>query len=149
MLKFGTKNDWSTSCNHNSMDKPLSQSVLVVDDEPMARNLLRLMLIREGFDVLEAVDGNDALLILDEYHPDLIVLDVMMPELDGMTLCESLRTRVDLADLPIIMLSARTDAKSIEQGLASGASRYLSKPISADILTSHVRDLLTMVTAPS
>ncbi|HFC11902.1 MAG TPA: response regulator [Anaerolineae bacterium] len=149
MLKFGTKNNWSTSYNHNSMDKPLSQSVLVVDDEPMARNLLRLMLIREGFDVLEAVDGNDALLVLDQHRPDLIVLDVMMPELDGMTLCESLRSRVDLADLPIIMLSARTDAKSVEQGLASGASRYLSKPISADILTSHVRDLLTMVVAPS
>ncbi|HFC12168.1 MAG TPA: response regulator, partial [Anaerolineae bacterium] len=124
-------------------------SVLVVDDEPMARNLLRLMLIREGFGVLEAVDGNDALLVLDQHRPDLIVLDVMMPELDGMTLCESLRSRVDLADLPIIMLSARTDAKSVEQGLASGASRYLSKPISADILTSHVRDLLTMVVAPS
>lgn len=148
MLKFDVNDSSSTIYNRHFMSKSLTHSILVVDDEPMARNLLRLMLVREGFDVLEAVDGNDALKVLGQHHPDLIVLDVMMPGLDGISLCESLRLRPDTKTLPIIMLSARTDARSIQQGIESGASRYLSKPISAEILTSHVRDLLTTITAP-
>ena len=120
----------------------LSQSILVVDDEPMARNLLRLMLVREGFDVLEAVDGQDALNKIDQATPDLMILDVMMPGISGIEVCKKLRLREALADLPIMMLSARTDMDSVEEGLAAGATKYLTKPISADELSHQVRKIL-------
>ena len=143
MSKIGTQFNIERVFGRFSAEKTLTHSILVVDDEPMARNLLRLMLVREGFDVLEAANGDDALTMLDTKQPDLIVLDVMMPGMDGMTVCEHVRERTMGSDVPIIMLSARTDAESIRQGLASGANEYLRKPISADKLTHHVREILT------
>ena len=116
----------------------MTQSILIVDDEPMARNLLRLMLVRANFNVDEAEDGLDALRKLEQSRPDLLILDVMMPGLDGLSVCRQVRTQADLRDLPIIMLSAKTDFKSIQQGLEAGASQYLTKPISADELIRHV-----------
>lgn len=116
--------------------------ILIVDDEPMARNLLRLMLVRDGFDVIEATDGRDALAKLERNLPSLVILDVMMPIMDGLTLCRTMRARPEMADIPVIMLSARTDAKSRREGLAAGATRYLNKPITADQLTHHVRATL-------
>ena len=104
----------------------------------MARNLLRLMLVRANFNVDEAEDGLDALRKLEQSRPDLLILDVMMPGLDGLSVCRQVRTQADLRDLPIIMLSAKTDFKSIQQGLEAGASQYLTKPISADELIRHV-----------
>lgn len=115
---------------------------MVVDDEPMARNLLRLMLVREGFDVLEAVDGADALSKLRRSTPDLVILDVMMPGVDGYSVCRNLRAADATVNTPVIMLSARTDARSIDEGLRAGATRFVAKPISADQLSRHVRELL-------
>ena len=120
----------------------LTQSVLVVDDEPMARTLLRLMLVRAGFEVVEAADGFDALDKVKVNCPDLILLDVMMPGIDGFTVCETLRNDAETATLPIIMLSAKTDLTSISKGLRVGATKYLTKPISPDELTRHVHDAL-------
>ncbi|MGB1249562.1 MAG: response regulator [Candidatus Promineifilaceae bacterium] len=120
----------------------MSHSILVVDDEPMARNLLRLMLVREGFDVYEAVDGQDALDKLERTHPDLLILDVMMPGVDGISVCRKVREKCVFNTMPIIMLSARTDQDSVEEGLAAGATKYLTKPISAVQLTQHVCECL-------
>jgi DNA-binding response OmpR family regulator len=120
----------------------LSQSVLVVDDEPMARTLLRLMLVRAGFEVSEAENGFDALEKVEGNLPDLILLDVMMPGMDGFTVCQKVRAREETADLPIIMLSAKTDSDSINRGLLVGATKYLTKPISPEELTKHVRSAL-------
>ncbi|MCB8922865.1 MAG: response regulator [Ardenticatenaceae bacterium] len=120
----------------------MTQSVLVVDDEPMARTLLRLMLVRAGFQVTEAEDGYDALAKVKGIRPDLILLDVMMPGIDGFVVCETLRGETETSDLPIIMLSAKTDLNSISKGLQVGATKYLTKPISPDELTRHVRDAL-------
>lgn len=120
----------------------MTQSVLVVDDEPMARTLLRLMLVRAGFNVAEAEDGFDALAKVKKNRPDLILLDVMMPGIDGFTVCETLRQEAETATLPIIMLSAKTDLTSISKGLRVGATKYLTKPISPDELTRHVKDAL-------
>lgn len=120
----------------------MTQSVLVVDDEPMARTLLRLMLIRAGFNVTEAEDGFDALDKVRKSRPDVILLDVMMPGMDGFAVCERLRNDVDTAALPIIMLSAKTDLGSINRGLRVGATVYLTKPISPEDLTRHVREAL-------
>lgn len=121
----------------------LTRSVLVVDDEPMARTLLRLMLVRAGFNVAEAEDGYDALAKVKKNRPDLILLDVMMPGIDGFTVCETLRGNVDTAVLPIIMLSAKTDQTSVNKGLLVGATLYLTKPISPDELTRHVQNALS------
>lgn len=120
----------------------MSQSVLVVDDEPMARTLLRLMLVRAGFEVSEAENGFDALEKVEGNLPDLILLDVMMPGMDGFTVCQKVRAREETADLPIIMLSAKTDSDSINRGLLVGATKYLTKPISPEELTKHVRSAL-------
>ncbi len=120
----------------------MTQSVLVVDDEPMARTLLRLMLVRAGFQVTEAEDGYDALAKVERNKPDLVLLDVMMPGIDGFAVCESIRNEVATSQVPIIMLSAKTDLTSISKGLRVGATKYLTKPISPDELTRHVRDVL-------
>lgn len=124
----------------------MSQSVLIVDDEPMARTLLRLMLVRAGFNVSEAEDGFDALEKVKRDPPDIILLDVMMPGMDGFTVCETLRKEEDTAALPIIMLSAKTDLESINRGLRLGATKYLTKPISPEDLTRHVSDALDETT---
>jgi len=120
----------------------VTQSVLIVDDEPMARTLLRLMLIRAGFNVAEAEDGFDALDKVRKNRPDIILLDVMMPGMDGFAVCERLRNDAETAALPIIMLSAKTDLGSINKGLRVGATVYLTKPISPEELTRHVRETL-------
>ena len=120
----------------------MSQSVLIVDDEPMARTLLRLMLVRAGFNVSEAENGFDALEKVKKNQPDLILLDVMMPGMDGFTVCETLRSENTTLTLPIIMLSAKTDIDSINRGLLVGATKYLTKPISPEELTKHVREAL-------
>jgi DNA-binding response OmpR family regulator len=120
----------------------LTQSVLIVDDEPMARTLLRLMLVRAGFNVSEAEDGYDALEKVQASQPDIILLDVMMPGMDGFTVCEELRQRKETSGLPVIMLSAKTDLDSINKGLRVGATKYLTKPISPEDLTRHVKEVL-------
>lgn len=120
----------------------LSWSVLVVDDEPMARTLLRLMLVRAGFDVVEAENGYEALDKLNEDTPDVMILDVMMPGIDGFHVCQTVRAEPKTSDLPIIMLSAKTDLDSVNRGLRLGANKYLTKPISPEELTRQVRDVL-------
>ncbi len=118
------------------------KSVLIVDDEQMARTLLRLMLVRAGFQVREAVDGFDALEKLQEDTPDLIILDVMMPGLDGFAVCMSIRNEPTTADIPVIMLSAKSDMGSVNKGIQAGTTKYLTKPVSPENLTRYVRDLL-------
>lgn len=120
----------------------MTQSVLVVDDEPMARTLLRLMLVRAGFNVSEAENGYDALEKVKLNVPDIILLDVMMPGMDGFEVCKTLRDVEATATLPIIMLSAKTDLDSINKGLRLGATKYLTKPISPEALTNHVKETL-------
>ncbi|MAU02036.1 MAG: two-component system response regulator [Anaerolineaceae bacterium] len=120
----------------------MKPSVLIVDDEPMTRNLLRLMLERAGFAISEAEDGLKALLMVAEQSPDVLLLDVMMPNMDGLTVCEKLRARPETAVLPIILLSARTSPESVKAGMEAGATRYLGKPISHEQLIQTVRDVL-------
>lgn len=108
----------------------------------MTRNLLRLMLERAGFAISEAEDGLKALLMVAEQSPDVLLLDVMMPNMDGLTVCEKLRARPETAVLPIILLSARTSPESVKAGMEAGATRYLGKPISHEQLIQTVRDVL-------
>ncbi len=117
--------------------------LLVVDDEAAIRTVLRLTLVRAGYDVTEAENGEDALSKVREEKPDLLLLDVMMPGMDGFAVCEQLRTDPETADLPIIMLSARTDAHSKRESKRVGATKYLTKPLSAEKLLFHVGEALS------
>ena len=125
---------------HNT--EKATQSVLIVDDEPMARTLLRLMLVRSGYEVIEAEDGYDALRKVGENNPDLVILDIMMPGLDGIKVCSTIRQELNKQDLPIILLSAKGDMNSIQGGLKVGANKYLTKPVSPEDLARHVREIL-------
>ena len=121
----------------------MEPSVLVVDDEPMTRDLIRLMLQRAGFKVREAEDGEDALRRIEaDGAPDVFILDVMMPNMDGLTLCRELRQKADTAMTPVIMLSAKTAQSAVNEGLEAGANKYLTKPIARTELIENLKNVL-------
>lgn len=115
------------------------RSVLVVDDEPMVREVVSSYLTRDGMRVDEASDGATALDYLDNNRPDLVVLDVMLPGLDGYSLLSSLRAT---RDVPVIMLTARSDEADRVLGLELGADDYVVKPFSPRELAARVRAVL-------
>jgi two-component system response regulator MprA len=114
--------------------------ILVVDDEPAVRESLASSLAFEDYDIDTAVDGLDALDKLDRVKPDLIVLDILMPRLDGLTTCRRLRVRGET--LPVLMLTARDTIGDRVTGLDAGADDYLVKPFELDELFARVRALL-------
>jgi DNA-binding response OmpR family regulator len=120
----------------------MKRHILVVDDEIGALTLIGIMLERGGFGVLKARDAKSALNVLDEHNPDLIILDVMMPGMDGIELCSLIRQRDLTHKTPVLILSARGDAESIIRGIEAGANDYLPKPILHHDLVSKVRSML-------
>jgi DNA-binding response OmpR family regulator len=120
----------------------MKKHILVVDDEIGALTLIGIMLERGGFSVLKAKDAKNALSVLDQNTPDLIILDVMMPGMDGIELCRVIRQRDDTAKTPILILSARGDAESIMRGIEAGSNDYLPKPILHHDLVAKVRLML-------
>lgn len=119
--------------------------IFVVDDEIGALTLIGIMLERGGFEVQKAQHAKEALSKLNsEGPPDMFILDVMMPEIDGIQLCRMLRERADTKELPILILSARGDAKSVIQGMEAGANDYILKPIFHHNLVEKVRSILQM-----
>lgn len=120
----------------------MKRHILVVDDEIGALTLIGIMLERGGFDVLKARDAQAALAILEETVPDLIILDVMMPGMNGIELCQVIRQSAPTTKTPVLILSARGDAESIIKGIEAGANDYLPKPILHHDLVSKVRSML-------
>lgn len=121
----------------------MGKLLLVVDDELEAQTLLRLMLVRAGFDVAVAASGPDALKQLETSRPDLVILDVMMPGMDGFTVCEKIRGNELTQDMPVLILSARSDVESRKRGETVQATRYLTKPISPMSLVKQIQDLVS------
>jgi DNA-binding response OmpR family regulator len=115
------------------------QTVLVVDDEEIVRDVVVRYLERDGYRTLEAADGDEALRLLAEEAPSLVVLDVMLPRRDGLDVCRWIRAR---SDLPIIMLTARGEEADRIVGLELGADDYVTKPFSPRELAVRVRNLL-------
>ncbi|AOK92540.1 response regulator transcription factor [Paenibacillus polymyxa] len=113
--------------------------VLVVDDDPHIRELVGHFLRMEGLEVVEAVDGLDAMRIFDEIKVDLLVLDIMMPGMDGWELCRKLREQTDL---PLLMLTAKGETSQIVKGFALGTDDYLVKPFDPMVLVARVKALL-------
>lgn len=120
----------------------MKRHILVVDDEIGALTLIGIMLERGGFDVLKARDAQAALAVLEETVPDLIILDVMMPGMNGIELCQVIRQSAPTSKTPVLILSARGDAESIIKGIEAGANDYLPKPILHHDLVSKVRSML-------
>ncbi|WP_170480568.1 phosphate regulon transcriptional regulator PhoB [Ruegeria arenilitoris] len=125
-----------------SADQP---TVLVVEDELAQREVLAYNLEAEGFSVSKAASGDEALLLVDEDNPDIIVLDWMMPNLSGIEVCRRLKTRPDTRSIPIIMLSARSEEVDKVRGLETGADDYVVKPYSVVELMARVRTQLRRV----
>jgi two-component system phosphate regulon response regulator PhoB len=117
-------------------DRPL---VLLVEDEPAQREVLSYNLAADGFQVVQAEDGEEALVLVDEALPDLIVLDWMMPNLSGIEVCRRLKSRPETRGIPIIMLSARSEEVDRVRGLETGADDYVVKPYSVVELMARVR----------
>ncbi len=113
--------------------------VLVVDDDEKTVELVKLYLNRDGYRVLTAYEGNEALRIARESHPDLIVLDLMLPGINGLEICRTLRAE---SDIPIIMLTAMTTDQDKLTGLDMGADDYVTKPFSPRELAARVRAIL-------
>jgi signal transduction histidine kinase len=116
-------------------------TVLIVDDEPTARETLVAMLEGENYDLQLAKDGIETLRMLEQLQPDLILLDVMMPGMDGFEVCRRIRATPHLAEVPIILLTALDDRESLLKGIESGADDFISKPADRRELTARVRTI--------
>lgn len=121
-----------------NLDQPGSR-ILVADDDPAVLELVTLALRLEGFEVVAAHDGREAVELARRSDPDLVILDIMMPGVDGLSVCETLRTDPQLARIGIILLSARARADDRVAGLRAGADDYLVKPFHPDELIERVR----------
>ncbi len=120
----------------------IQAQVLVVEDEPAQREILTYNLEKEGFAVRSAGNGEEALLMIAEAPPDLVILDWMMPRVSGIEVCRQLKSRNDTRHIPIIMLSARSEDVDTVRGLETGADDYVIKPYSVSELMARARTQL-------
>jgi len=125
---------------------PSSPKILVVDDQPVNVQLLKRKLEREGINVVGAFTGMEALEIVAKEKPDLILLDVMMPDMDGIDVCQRLQEKEETRSIPVIFITARSSKESKLEGLAVGAVDYITKPIDLDETLARVQTQLRFVT---
>ena len=124
------------------MTKTMTKKVLIADDEQNIVISLEFLLRREGFEVFVASDGEEALGKLRAEKPDLVLLDVMMPKMNGFDVCQAIRADPDLADMRVLMLTAKGREAEVSKGLGLGADAYMTKPFSTKELVVQVRTLL-------
>ncbi|WP_421704141.1 phosphate regulon transcriptional regulator PhoB [Aliiroseovarius sp.] len=117
-------------------------TVLLVEDEPAQREILRYNLASEGYEVAMAENGDDALILVEEVMPDLILLDWMLPGVSGIEICRRVKTRKETRAIPVIMLSARSEELDRVRGLETGADDYVVKPFSVSELMARIRTQL-------
>ncbi|WP_321529176.1 response regulator [Sedimenticola selenatireducens] len=120
----------------------MSQHILIVDDEKNIAISVDYLLRREGYQVSVAHDGEEGLRLIQSDRPDLVLLDIMMPKLNGFQVCEAVRQDPALADVRIVMLTAKGRDAEKEKGLALGADAYITKPFSTRELVSQIKALL-------
>lgn len=125
------------------------KKILVADDEPDILEIIHYNLTREGYEVTTAKDGDDALVKIKAFKPDLIILDIMMPKKNGIQVCEILRAQPMYRDTLIIFLTALSDENSQIRGLETGADDYISKPISPKVLNSRVNAIFRRISTDS
>jgi DNA-binding response OmpR family regulator len=120
----------------------MNTKILVVDDEPNVLRLIGYALQIEGYEIVTAETGVEALSKVETEGPDLVILDIMLPDLSGIEVCQQLRSKPETIDLPIIMLSARTQVPDRIKGLEAGADEYVTKPVDSDEMVARVAALL-------
>ena len=120
----------------------MPKKILIVDDEPNIVLSVEFIMIRSGYEVVTAADGEQVMGILAEQAPDLIILDVMMPRKNGFEVCADIRADQRFENLPILMLSAKGRDTEIRQGISMGADAYITKPFSTHELVEKVNELL-------
>jgi class 3 adenylate cyclase/AmiR/NasT family two-component response regulator len=116
--------------------------ILIVDDNETNRDILVTRLSTQGYDLLQAADGEEALVAAREHLPDLILLDVMMPKLDGIEVCRRLKADKTMPFMPIVLVTAKADSKDVVEGLNAGADEYLTKPVDQMALIARVKSML-------
>ncbi len=120
----------------------MSKRVLIADDEPNIVMSLEFLMQRAGYEVQVAADGEDALRMATDHHPDLMLLDVMLPKMSGYEVCQKVRADPDCEAVKIIMLTAKGRDTEVAKGLAIGADAYVTKPFSTKDLLTQVRQIL-------
>jgi putative two-component system response regulator len=120
----------------------MAKRILVVDDDENILNLEKTILEQKGFDVTAAAGGAEALKLLADRAFDLVLLDVMMPEVDGFTVCRKIKEDPRLKDIPVIFLTARGGGEALAEGFESGAVMYINKPFTANKLLTIVNTML-------
>jgi two-component system phosphate regulon response regulator PhoB len=123
----------------------LTPFILVVEDEDALATLLHYNLEKDGYEVTVAADGEEALVHIDERQPDLVILDWMLPKVSGIEVCRRLRSKSETRNLPIIMLTARSEESDRVRGLDTGADDYVSKPFSMSELSARIRAVLRRI----
>lgn len=126
----------------------MARYILVVDDEPQTVKLVRIALEREGFEVEEASNGAECLLAIGRHRPDLVILDVAMPVLDGFQTLRVIREKPETKDLPVLMLTARREDHDVLRGWAGGVDLYLTKPFQIDELLAATKRLVAATESP-
>ena len=119
-----------------------NQLILVVDDDEEMLRMLNVLLELEGYDVITTADGRSAVTLLEECGPDLVILDVVMPGLDGFQVLDLMRQR---SDVPVIMLTARCEVTTLRDALVLGADDYVKKPFRTQVLVARIRAKLRRV----
>lgn len=118
------------------------KGILVIEDEAPVKIMVSRLLEKNGFVVRTAEDGLDGLRVLEDFRPDLIIADVMMPNLDGLTFTKALKNRRETKNIPLIFLTAKTDPLSMIEGINVGAKFYITKPFQIDDLLAKVKKVL-------
>jgi len=121
--------------------------IMVVDDDPDTVSILARHLQREGFEAIEAVSGAECLRLVREHPVDVILLDLMMPDMDGFEVCRALKEETNTADIPVIMITARDDLDARAEGMRLGVSDFLAKPVFRRQLANRIRAQLEVVAA--
>ena len=121
----------------------MTKTILIVEDDPVASELIAYALNVEGYDTLVALNGEQGMSHARNHKPDLVVLDVMLPGMDGFEICRRLKAEPETAHMPILILSAKAQATDVKTGQEMGAEIYLTKPLDPSNLVEQVRFLLS------
>jgi DNA-binding response OmpR family regulator len=127
--------------------KVMGKLVLVVDDEDMTRQMIAMLLKMSDLESIEAENGIHALEQVAKYHPDAIILDVMMPEMDGITMCKKLRANPATASIPVLMLSGRSQIGAEQEGIDAGANVYMKKPMDPREMLVILKEMMMQAAA--
>ena len=123
----------------------MAQRILVVDDEPGTLKMLEMTLKLEGYEVATARDGQTALELIPEFKPDLLILDVMMPRVDGFELCQKIKSTPETRRIGVLVITGHSSEENMQQALAAGADAYLTKPFAMKTLQRSLQELWTEV----